>query len=248
MEPIDPRAQQLSGEPGRFVTTRWSLVLAAGGVESEHSRSAMTRLLETYWYPLYAFARRKGRDPDDACDLTQEFLLGLLDGQFLGDADPQKGRFRTFLLTAFERFLVDSWRRGHREKRGGGRPIISLSSIDAEERYRLEPADRLTPEQIYERRWAMTLLDVTMQRLEEENAAAGREDVFSVVKPILAGEDDSSYAELGARLGMKEGALRTAVHRLRQRFGALLRAEIEETISNPEDVDDELRHLFQLLK
>ena len=247
MQPIDPHAQ-LPGEPGRFVTTRWSLVLAAGGVESEHSRSAMSRLLETYWYPLYAFARRKGRDPDDACDLTQEFLLGLLDGRFLGDADPQKGRFRTFLLTAFERFLVDAWRRGHREKRGGGRLVISLSSIDAEEHYRLEPVDRLTPEQVYERRWALTLLDVTMRRLEEETAAAGREDLFAVVKPILAGEGDSSYAELGARLGMKEGALRTAVHRLRQRFGALLRAEIAETISNPEDVDDELRHLFQLLK
>jgi RNA polymerase sigma factor (sigma-70 family) len=248
MQPSDPRAQQLSGEPGRFVTTRWSLVLAAGGAESEHSRSALTHLLETYWYPLYAFARKKARDPDDACDLTQEFLLGLLDGRFLGDADPRKGRFRTFLLTAFERFLVNSWRRGNREKRGGGRTILSLSSIDAESRYRLEPADRLTPEQIYERRWALTLLDVTMRRLEEETAAAGREDLFEVVKPILAGEDGCSYAEMGARLGMKEGALRTAVHRLRQRFGALLRAEIAETISNPEDIDDELRHLFQLLK
>ncbi len=249
MAPLDPLGGQLSAEPGRFVTTCWSLVLAAGGNESELSRSALTRLLEAYWYPLYAFARRKGRDPDDSFDLTQEFLLGLLDRKFLGDADPRKGRFRTFLLTAFERFLVSEWRRGHRAKRGGGRVILSLSSVSAEERYRLEPADLLTPEQIFERRWALTLLDTTMKRLEEESAAAGREDLFAAMKPILAGEDASSpYAELGARLGMKEGALRTAVHRLRQRFGALLRAEIAETISDAEDVDDELRHLFQILK
>jgi DNA-directed RNA polymerase specialized sigma24 family protein len=119
MEPLDPWPGKRR-EPGRFVTTRWSLVLAAGGKESDSSRSAMGRLVETYWYPLYAFARRKGRGPEEACDLTQEFLLGLLDRRFLGDADPQKGRFRTFLLTAFERFLVAEWRRGSREKRGGG--------------------------------------------------------------------------------------------------------------------------------
>lgn len=249
MAPFDPHGRHLSAEPGRFVTTHWSLVLAAGGNESVSSRSALSRLLETYWYPLYAFARRKGRDPDDSFDLTQEFLLGLLDRKFLGDADPQKGRFRTFLLTAFERFLVAEWRRGQRQKRGGGQVILSLSSVTAEERYRLEPADSLTPEQIFERRWALTLLDTTMKRLEEESAAAGREDLFVALKPILAGEDASSpYAELATRLGRNEGALRTAAHRLRQRFGALLRAEIAETISAAEDVDDELRQLFQILK
>jgi RNA polymerase sigma-70 factor (ECF subfamily) len=249
MEPLDPRPGQLAREPGRFATTRWSLVLAVGGSESEQSRSAMSCLLETYWYPLYAFARRKGHGPEEAFDLTQDFLLGLLDRKFLGDADPQKGRFRTFLLTAFERFLVDAWRRGNSEKRGGGRIFLSLSSLDAEERYRIEPVDRLTPEQIYERRWAMTLLEVAMTRLEEETVAAGREDMFTAVKPILVGAEASGpYAELGARLGMKEGALKTAVYRLRQRFGALLRAEIADTISDPRDVDDELRHLFQLLK
>ena len=249
MAPLDPRGGQDSAEPGRFVTTCWSLVLAAGGNESQLSRSALTRLLEAYWFPLYAFARRKGRDPDDSFDLTQEFLLGLLDRKFFGDADPRKGRFRTFLLTAFERFLVGEWRRGHREKRGGGHVILSLSSVSAEEQYRLEPADLLTPEQIFERRWALTLLETTMKRLEEESAAAGRDDLFAALKPILAGEDASSpYSELAARLGMNEGALRTAVHRLRRRFGALLRAEIAETISDAEDIDDELRHLFQLLK
>jgi len=249
MQPLDPWPGKLRGEPGRFVTTRWSLVLAAGGKESDSSRLAMGRLVETYWYPLYAFARRKGRGPEEACDLTQEFLLGLLDRRFLGDADPEKGRFRTFLLTAFERFLVAEWQRGSREKRGEGCLTLSLSSLAAEERYRLEPVDTLTPEQIYERRWAMTLLEVTMARLAEESAAAGRENLFAAVKPILAGEEAGSvYAELGARLGMKEGALKTAVHRLRKRFGALLRAEIAETISDPADVEDELRHLFHLLR
>ncbi len=209
----------------------------------------MGRLLETYWYPLYAFARRRGRGPEEACDLTQEFLMGLLERSLFSSADPQKGRFRTYLLTAFERFLVDERRRENREKRGGGRLVLSLSSIDAEERYRLEPADTLTPEQIYERRWAMTLLEEAMRRLEEESAAAGREDLFAAVKPILSGEDACSpYAELAAQLGMKEGALKTAVHRLRRRFGTLLRAEIAQTISDPQDVDEELRHLFHLLK
>jgi RNA polymerase sigma factor (sigma-70 family) len=249
MQPPDPRRGQLSGANARFVTTRWSLVLSAGAADSGESRSAMGRLLETYWYPLYAFIRKKGQGPEDSCDLTQEFFLELLEGSFFSTADPQKGRFRTFLLTALERFMVDEWRRGSRKKRGGGRLVLSLSAVDAEERYRLEPADSLTPEQIFERRWAMTLLGEAMRRLEEESIAAGHEGLFAAVKPILAGEDSSSpYAELAARLGMKEGALKTAVHRFRRRFGALLRAEIAETISDPTDVEEEIRHLFQLLK
>ena len=237
------------GQSARFATTRWSLVLAVGGTDTKESRSALGRLLETYWYPLFAFARRKGRSADDACDLTQEFLSGLLEGSLFRAADPGKGRFRTFLLTAFERFLVDAWRHENSERRGGGRRVFSLSAIDAEERYRLEPADTLTPEQIFERRWAMTLLEETFQRLEEESAAAGRGELFAAVRPILSGEDSgSAYAELGAKLGFKEGAVRTAVHRLRRRFGALLRAEIAQTISDPQDIEDELRHLLHLLK
>jgi RNA polymerase sigma-70 factor (ECF subfamily) len=249
MEPPDPHRDHVSWEGGRFVTTRWSLVLAAGGTSSDASRLALSRLLETYWYPLYAFARRKGHEPEEACDLTQEFLLRLLECGFFGGADPQKGRFRTFLLTALERFLVDEWRAGNREKRGGGRQVLSLSLIDAEDRYRLEPADTHTPEQIFERRWAMTLLDETFRRLEEESAAAGRAGLFAAVKPILSGEDACSpYAEIAARLGMREGSVKTAVHRLRRRFGALLLAEIAQTISDPEDVKDELHHFFRLLK
>ena len=249
MEPLDPQGDQVVGEGARFATTRWSLVLAAGGTSSEASRQALSRLLETYWHPLYAFARGKGHLPEEACDLTPEFLLRLLERNYLGAADPRKGRFRTFLLTALERFLVDDWRAETREKRGGGRRILSLSATDAEDRYRLDPADTLTPEQVFERRWAMTLLEETLRRLEEESAAAGRGALFAAVKPILSGEDTGDgYAEIAARLGLKEGTLKTAVHRLRRRFGALLLSEIAQTVSDPDDVQDELRHLFHLLK
>jgi RNA polymerase sigma-70 factor (ECF subfamily) len=254
----DDPLERHAGKAARFETTHWSLVLAAGATDSHVVRPAMARLLETYWYPLYAFVRRKGHDPDDACDLTQEFLARLLERNCLSAADPAKGRFRTFLLTALDRFLVDEWRRESRQKRGGGRTVLSLSGAgraglsvsagDAEARYRLEPADELTPERIYERRWAMTILDQTMRRLEDECGAAGRGALFAAVKPVLAGEDPTSpYADIAARLHMKEGALKTAVHRLRGRFRTILRAEIAETVSDPRDVDEEVQHLFQSL-
>jgi RNA polymerase sigma-70 factor (ECF subfamily) len=233
----------------RFSATRWSLVLAAGGTDSASARPALARLVETYWYPLYAFVRRKGRGPEDACDLTQEFLARLLERKLISAADPEKGKFRTFLLSALERFLVDEWRREGRKKRGGGRAPLSLSLLDAEERYRLEPADTLTPERIYERRWAMTLLDQGLRRLEEECAAAGREAHFAAVRPVLAGEDQGRpYAAIASELRMTEGALKTYIHRLRRRFGALLRAEISQTLSDPRDVDAEIQHLFQSLR
>ena len=238
-----------AGNDARFATTHWSLVLAAGGTSSREARPAMTRLLETYWYPLYAFVRRKGRDPDEACDLTQEFLARLLERNLLSSADPAKGRFRTFLLASLERFLVDEWRREGRKKRGGGKAPLSLSFLDAEDRYRLEPADTLTPERIYERRWAMTLLEQALRRLEEECAASGREAVFAELKPVLTGEDpERTYAVIASRLGMKEGALKTLVHRLRARFRTILRAEIAQTVSDPLDVAEEIQHLFQSLK
>jgi RNA polymerase sigma-70 factor (ECF subfamily) len=233
----------------RFTVTHWSVVLAAGGADCAGARVAMARLLETYWYPLYAFVRRKGHDPEDACDLTQEFLSRLLERNLLSAADPAKGRFRTFLLAALERFLVDQWRREGRKKRGGGRVPLSLSLPEAEDRYRHEPADTLTPERIYARRWAITLLERAFGRLERECAAAGREEIFAAARPILAGEDPlRSYAAIAAELGMTEGSLKTLVHRMRRRFGTLLRAEIAQTVSDPRDVEEEIQHLFQVLK
>ncbi len=238
------------GQPAfRFTATHWSLVLAAGGTDAESARPALARLLETYWYPLYAFVRRKGHDPEDACDLTQEFLARLLEGNLLSAADPAKGKFRTFLLAALERFLVDEWRREVRKKRGGGRAPLSLAVFDAEERYRLEPADDLTPERIYERRWAITLLEQALRRLEEECAAAGRDALFAAVKPVLVGEDHlRAYAAISADLKMTEGALKTLVHRLRRRFRTLVRTEIAQTVFDPRDVAEEIQHLFQVLK
>ncbi|HZN57690.1 MAG TPA: RNA polymerase sigma factor [Planctomycetota bacterium] len=243
--PAPQRLQPLS----RFAATDWSLVLAAGKTNVESARPAMGRLLETYWYPLYAFVRRKGRGPEDACDLTQEFLARLLERNFLSSADPSKGKFRTFLLTALERFLVDELRREHREKRGGNRRILSLSMEDAEGRYQLEPQDTLTPQRIYERRWAITLLERSLGRLEAECGVAGRSDIFKALKPVLAGGQTTvSYEEIAGQLGMKEGAVKTAVHRLRRRFAALLRTEIAETVTDPSEVEEEVQELFRSLQ
>ncbi len=242
--PLSPAGEQTS----RFAATDWSLVLAAGGTNADSVRPAMGRLLEAYWYPLYAFVRRKGRNPDDAADITQEFLTRLIERNFLSLADPTKGKFRTFLLTALERFLVDVRRRETREKRGGGRAVLSLSMLDAEDRYRLEPADveALTPEQIFERRWAITLLEQALKRLEQESAAAGRGPLFAALRPVLAGEPtDGSYVEIAGALGMKEGALKTAVHRLRRRFGAILRTEIASTVAGPAEIEEEVQQLFR---
>ncbi len=236
-------------QTSRFAATDWSLVLAAGGTDTEEARPAMSRLLETYWYPLYAFVRRAGRDPNDASDLTQEFLTRLLEGNSLSLADPTKGKFRTFLLTSLERFLVDQHRRENREKRGGGRTKFSLSMLDAEERYQLEPLDTLTPERIYERRWAMTLLDRALNRLEQESTTAGRGPLFAALKPLLAGEPvQGSYAEIAREIAMTEGSLKTAAHRLRRRYAALVRAEIAETLSDPNDIEEEVQHLFRSLE
>lgn len=233
----------------RFATTHWSLVLTAGGTDANIARPALSRLLETYWYPLYAFVRRKGRPPDEACDLTQEFLSRLLERNYLRVADPSKGKFRTFLLTGLERFLVDEWRREARQKRGGGSTILSLSLLDAESRYQLEPADTLTPERIYERRWAVTLLEQALKRLEKEYAAAGKRTLFARLEPLLAGErGNESYDQIAAQLTMKEGAVKTAMHRLRRRFAAILRSEIAETVSDPGDIEEEVQHLFRSLQ
>jgi len=234
---------------GRFATTRWSLVLAAGGTDSVEVRPALGQLIERYWYPLYVFVRRKGHGSEEAFDLTQEFLSRLLDTNFLISADREKGKFRTFLLTALERFLVDEWRRGTRQRRGGGRAMLSLSVVDAEERYVHEPADTRTPELIYERRWALTLLEQTLARLRQECTSTGKEELFKAVEPVLAADDAARpYSEIAAGLSMSEGALKTAIHRLRRRFAAILRAEIAETVSDPRDVDEEIQHLFSSLQ
>jgi RNA polymerase sigma factor (sigma-70 family) len=245
----EPAFPKQIGRASRFATTHWTLVLTAGGADANSARAAMGRLLETYWYPLYAFVRRKGRPADEAFDLTQEFVFRLLERNYLRAADPSRGKFRTFLLTVLERFLVDEWRRETSQKRGGGSTILSLSLLDAESRYLLEPVDTLTAERIYERRWAVTLLEQAIQRLEKEYATAGKGALFARLKPLLAGEPgENPYVQIAAQLSMKEGAVKTAMHRLRRRFAAILRAEIAETVLDPADIEEEVQHLFRSLQ
>lgn len=231
-----------------FVTTHWSVVLAAGRNETTQSRGALEQLCRVYWYPLYAHVRRRGRSPEDAQDLTQEFFARLLERQWLARADRACGRFRTFLLVALERFLANEWDRARAQKRGGGVPTLPLQWDTAETRYGREPADPRTPEQAFERRWAIALLDEVLRRLEAEQQAEGKADQFAALKPCLAGESASlSYAQIADATGLSEGAVKVAVHRLRHRYRELLRAEIAQTVGLAEDVDAEMRHLFQVL-
>jgi RNA polymerase sigma factor (sigma-70 family) len=239
-----------SQPPGRpfFVTTHWSLVLTAGQSDSTRAHDALAKLCQTYWYPLYAYVRRRGFSPHDAEDLTQGFFAQLLQANSLANVRREKGRFRGFLLAALNHFVANEWDRARARKRGGGKAAISLDAESAESRYKLEPADTLTAERIYERRWALTLLDTVLQQLEREHELSGKMDLFGELRFCLTGERSKlPYAELANRLGMSEGAVKVAVHRLRQRYRELLRAEIAHTVASPEEVDDEIRHLFAVL-
>ena len=205
----------------------------------------MEKLCTTYWYPLYAFVRRRGHSAHDAQDLTQGFFARLLEKKDLASVDRARGRFRSFLLAALDHFLINEWHRARTQKRGGATVLFSFDALDAESRLRHEPATD-SPEQIYDRRWAMTLLDQVMARLRTEMAGAGKLAHFEALKFCLTGER-TAYAEVGARLAMSEGAVKVAVHRLRERYRALLRAEIAETVATPEEIEDELRALLAAL-
>jgi RNA polymerase sigma factor (sigma-70 family) len=234
--------------PGVFATTHWSVVLAAGKDQSPQAQEALSRLCETYWYPLYAFVRRQGRNPHDAQDLTQEFFARLLRSHFFVAADPKRGRFRSFLLASLKHFLMHEWEKDRAQKRGGGRSLVRFDAQAGETRYGVEPVEPLTAEAIFERRWALTLLDRVLERLGADYAVSGRAALFDALKPALTGEKAlAGYADLAARLGMSEGALKVAVHRLRQRYGELLREEIAHTVASPGEVEGELRHLLSAL-
>jgi RNA polymerase sigma factor (sigma-70 family) len=251
-----------AGMPGRapagaFVTTHWSVVQAAGrGSDTGRARDALARLCQTYWHPLYAYARRLGHSPHDAQDLTQEFFARLLARNFLAGADESRGRFRSFLLASFKHFLANEWDKARAQKRGGGQIPIPIDVASAETSYRpdgfqintVEPADPATADKAFERRWALTLLDQVLRRLRGEYEGSGRRELFEQLKPTLTEASRTvRYAEMASRLGTTEGAVKVAVHRLRQQYRDLLRAEIAETVSGPEEVDDELRNLFQAL-
>ena len=232
----------------QFTTTHWSVVLAAKEDASPEAADALAQLCRAYWYPLYAYVRRKGYGVADAQELTQEFFARLLAKHWLGSVDRRKGKFRSFLLGSLEHFLAKEWTRAHRLKRGGGQTIIAWDGCDPEELYKLEPADDWTAERIYERRWALTVLEQAMDALEGEYAAAGKQHLFGELKPFVAGDDDDvSYPALAARLQMSEGAVRVAAHRLRHRYGESVRGELAKIVQRPEDIEDELRHLFAAL-
>jgi RNA polymerase sigma-70 factor (ECF subfamily) len=240
-----------NSEVGRavFASTHWSVVVEAGQSDSPKAFEAMTQLCNTYWYPLYAYVRRKGYPAPEAEDLTQEFFARLLAGNYVGGADRRKGKFRSFLLGALEHFLAKEWRRAHTEKRGGGQLLLSLEAAEAENRYLLEPAHELTPTKIFDRRWATTLLEQAMARLEAECRENQKGDLFQHVKDGLSGNPAAArYAEIARSLNMSEGAFKVAVHRLRQRYGELARAEIAQTVASPEEVDQELQYLLAVLQ
>jgi RNA polymerase sigma-70 factor (ECF subfamily) len=231
-----------------FLTTHWSVVLAAQGEAATVARDALETLCRSYWYPLYAYARRMGQAPHDAEDLTQEFFARLLEKDWLLAAAPEKGRFRTFLLVAMKRFMAREWHRASAQKRGGGMQPLPLDTTDAEQRYAGEPTEPLTAEDIYERRWAMMLLDRALEQLSAEFAQAGKAAEFDCLKRCLAADRGQiPYGELAAELGSSEGAARVAVHRLRKRFRQLFRETIAATVAEGEEVDEELRHLVAVL-
>ena len=228
-----------------FVTTHWSVVLSAQDKDSPRSVEALESLCRTYWYPLYAFVRHQDRRPHDAQDLTQEFFARLLEKDYLKSAAREKGRFRTFLLVALKRFLANEWDRQHAQKRGGFAPIVSIDQELAESRFAAEPAHQLQPDVLFDRQWAMTLIERTMARLQEEYLASGRAKLFEYLCSCLARDESAlPYAEIAARLNLTEAAVKMAVHRLRARYREILQAEIDDTVSAPEEVEEEIRHLF----
>jgi RNA polymerase sigma-70 factor (ECF subfamily) len=230
---------------GHFATTHWSLVLALGAQDSRESREALETLCRLYWYPLYAYLRRQGHNPPEAEDLTQGFFVCLLERDALAAADPQRGRFRSFLLASLKHFVADQRDRDRAQKRGGGKGSMPLDIRGAEGRYCLEPADNLTAEKVFERRWAQTMLEMVLADLRRQYARDGKERTFERLKGFLRGTTaKGSYSQVGAELDMTEAAVRVAVHRLRRRYRKLVREQIAQTVASPEDVEDEIRHLF----
>lgn len=231
-----------------FATTRWSIILHAGKSPSPEADQALAELCRVYWYPLYAYARRLGHDMHAAQDLTQDFFYKLLEKNYVGQADRRRGKFRWFLVTAFKCFLANEWDRIRAQKRGGGQEAIALDALTAEERYSLEPVDRFGADQLYERRWALDLLDSVRAQLREEYLEAGKGERFELLAEFLPGERTGvTYAEIGPALGLTENAVKQEVFRMKRRYGELLRAAIGNTVAHPDEVDEEIRYLIDVV-
>lgn len=243
---VDPEDGVASASRAEFTTTQWSVVVAAGDAQTTQSAAALEALCRAYWHPLYAYVRRRGHSPEEAQDLTQEFFAALFK-KCVAHADPERGRFRTFLLTSLQHFLVSEWRKTEREKRGGGQVFVAWDADAAEKSYAAESPGELTSEEVYEKRWAITLMERVVARLRDEYMTAEKGRLFEALKNCVWGDEPPRpYAELATELGLSEGAVKTSVHRLRRRCREVLRAEVAQTVARPEDVDEELRHLIEV--
>jgi RNA polymerase sigma factor (sigma-70 family) len=236
--------------PREFATTHWSLVVAAQPDEASEAtaRKALEELCRTYWYPLYAFVRYRGYSSDDAQDLTQSFFARIIEKGGLAAADPERGRFRSYLLGAMKHFLANEWHRTQAKKRGGGMQLIEWDALGPEARYAATPRQRGDPEHLFDREWALETVAEALDALREEMAKEGKSELFEALKGTLTGEDDASRGEIGARLGMSAGAVKVAVHRLRRRYRTLLRAAVAETVSSETERDEEMRYLVAVLR
>jgi DNA-directed RNA polymerase specialized sigma24 family protein len=242
---VDKKAQAPPAGRGRFATTHWSMVLAAGGTDSSDAHEALTTLCQLYWYPLYAYARRSGYPGDQAEDLVQAFFMRVLEKNSLRLARAERGRFRSFLLVAFKHFVLNEYDRARAAKRGGGAPIDTLDVSSGEGRYSMEPRDDVTPEALFERQWAQTLIERAQVRLRGVFVRGGNGVLFEHLKDFATGqEDDTSCRAIGAALRMSDGAVRVAIHRLRRRFRDLLRDEIGQTVEDPAEIDEEVAFLL----
>lgn len=240
-------ANQSPAGQDRFNSTHWSVVLAAGGSKSPEADGALEKLCSTYWYPLYAYLRRKGHSPEDSQDLVQEFFARLLEKDLLAKADRNLGKFRSFLLGCLENFLLNEWQKSRAAKRGSGQTPISLDEVDAEERYRMESATEETPATLYEKSWARVVLDTAQRRLRQEYESSGQSSRYEKLRDLLTARPDAeSYASIAAQLKVSESAVAAIIHRFRQRYGELVRQAIAETVSTASEVDEELRHLLSL--
>jgi RNA polymerase sigma factor (sigma-70 family) len=243
-----PSSTSVPSAGAQFPPTLWSVVLAAGEAGSTRAQEALSALCQTYWYPLYSFLRRQGKGRHDAEDLTQAFFVHLLESSGLEKVRRERGKFRSFLLSALKHFVIDEWAKASAQKRGGGTRIVSLDADHAEAMHAAASMDHLHAEALFERRWAMTLLDRVLSRLETEWTQAGKRERFEQLGPFLSGEPQTvTYAEIGQRLGMTPGAVKVAVLRLRQRYRELLREEVANTVPGESDVDEELRHLLSIV-
>ena len=239
--------QAAPGRAATFGTTHWSIVLAAGQNDREKAHEALEQLCAAYWYPLYVFARRQGYDAAQSEDLTQEFFARLLQRNDLAEVGPERGRFRSFLLASFKHLLANEYHRQQTEKRGGLATLVSLDREQLETRYRLEPADAVTPETLFERRWALTVLERALERVREEYVVSEKADLFEELREFLSNQKSVPHAAIAAKYGISVGAVGVTIHRLRKRYAEVLREEISHTVSIPEEIEDEIRHLIAVV-